>query len=58
MNEKTPKVKIFFGTCTGTTADQLFGEWIEEHPNIKILQFEYQQGKYCCDHSIAILYED
>ena len=59
MNEKTPKAKIFFGSRGGVTADQLFGEWIEEHPTVNILQFKYQLGR--CgygDHSIAILYSE
>lgn len=57
MNETTPKAKIFFGNVAGTKADQVFGEWIEDHPSVKILQFKYQQGRYG-DHSIAILYEE
>lgn len=57
MNEKTPRVKLFFGNVAGTKADQLFGEWIEEHHTIKILDFKYQQAR-CGDHSIAILYEE
>lgn len=57
MNETTPKAKIFFGNVAGRKADQAFGEWIEEHPSVKILQFKYQQGRYG-DHSIAILYEE
>lgn len=57
LNEATPKVKIFSGNMGGVKADQVFGEWIEEHPNVKILQFKYQQARYG-DHSIAILYEE
>ena len=57
MNETTPKAKIFFGNAAGRKADQVFGEWIEEHPSVKILQFDYQHGRYG-DHSIAILYEE
>lgn len=57
MNEKKPSIKLFFGNAGGTKADQLFGEWIEDHPNIKIIEFKYEQARYG-DHSIAILYEE
>ena len=56
MNETTPRAKLFFGNKNGITADQLFGEWIEEHPKVKIIDFQYQHARYG-DHSIAILYE-
>ena len=57
MNEKKPNIKIFFGNSAGTKADQLFGEWIEKHSNVKIIDFQYQQARYG-DHSIAIMYEE
>lgn len=57
MNEKKPRIKIFFGNASGTRADQLFGEWIEDHPTAKIVDFQYQHARYG-DHSIAILYEE
>ena len=56
-NNSTPKAKIFFGTFSGETADQKFGEWIEDHSNVKIIDFRYEQARYG-DHSIAILYEE
>lgn len=56
MNTNRPKIKIFFGNTYGITADQLFGEWIEDNPNVKIIVFKYQQSH--CEHSIAILYEE
>lgn len=57
MNEKKPKIKLFFGNAAGTTADQLFEEWFEEHPTVKIIDFQYQQAR-CGDHSIAVFYEE
>lgn len=56
MNETTPRAKLFFGNVAGVTADQLFGEWIEEHPKVKVIDFQFQHAR-CGDHSIAILYE-
>ena len=55
MKAKAPKIKIFFGNTYGVTADQLFGEWIEDNSNVKIIDFKYQQSR--CGYSIAILYE-
>lgn len=52
-----PKIKLFFGNSAGTRADRLFGEWIEEHPHVKIVDFRYEQARYG-DHSIAIIYEE
>lgn len=49
--------KIFFGNQIRATADQLFNEWIQDHPTVKIIDFKYQQAR-CGDHSIAILYEE
>ena len=56
-NNSVPKAKIFFGNYSGLTADQKFGEWIEDHSNVKIIDFRYEQTRYG-DHSIAILYEE
>lgn len=39
------------------TADDMFNEWIKEHPNIEIINFRYQQSRYG-DHSICILYKE
>lgn len=52
-----PKIKLFFGNAGGTKADQLFGEWIEEHPHARVVDFKYDQARYG-DHSICILYEE
>jgi hypothetical protein len=54
------KTKIFFGTssnCFYDNADEQFNKWIEEHPNIEILKFKYEQARYG-DHSICILYQE
>lgn len=57
------KFKIFFGALPSAmspnaiTADVDANVWMIEHPNIKILDMQYQQGKYG-DHSICIMYEE
>ena len=57
------KFKIFFGTLpsamrpNATTADVDANVWMIEHPNVKILDMQYQQAKYG-DHSICIMYEE
>lgn len=56
-NNIRPKIKLFFGNSAGTRADQLFGEWLEDHPSAKIIDFKYNQARYG-DHSIAIMYEE
>ena len=40
------------------TADELFNEWIIEHPNIKIIEFEYRHDTRGGCHSICILYKE
>jgi hypothetical protein len=50
------KTKIFFGTISNY-ADEQFNEWIRTRPNIKILEFKYEQAR-CGDHSICILYQE
>lgn len=57
MNNNTPKIKLFFGNVFGTRVDEEFGEWIEEHPRVKILDFRYEYSG-SGEHSIAILYEE
>ena len=56
-NGKIPQMKIFSGNFNGCTADQKFGEWIEDHPNIDILELRYQHARYG-DHSIMIMYTE
>lgn len=53
------QTKLFCGSFEykHVTADTKFNKWIEEHPNIEILEFRYQQARYG-DHSIAILYRE
>lgn len=50
------KAKLFFGTAGGR-ADDKFNEWIEDNPDIEILNFKYHQARYG-DHSICILYKE
>ena len=49
------RFKIFMGN-SGYTADDKANEWLEENPNIEIIEMRYQQAR-CGDHSICILYK-
>lgn len=53
------QAKTFYGAFSQSrkTADELFNEWIAEHPNVEIIFFRYAQARYG-DHSIAILYKE
>ena len=48
------RFKIFFGK-KGDPADNYVNHWIHDHPNVSILDFQYQQNRYK-DHSICIRY--
>lgn len=54
---KMYKAKIFIGMNIAGKADEKFNSWIENHPDIYILQFEYQQTAHG-EHSICILYKE
>lgn len=51
------KVKLFFDKEDGTRAEQLFGEWLEEHPHVTISDFRYEQSG-SCERSICITYKE
>lgn len=53
------KAKTFNGNfnVNSTSADEKFNKWINDHPNIHIIEFKYKQA-HCGDHSICILYKD
>lgn len=53
------KAKTFNGNfnVNSTSADEKFNKWINDHPNIHIIEFKYEQARYG-DHSICILYKD
>lgn len=51
------KVKLFFDKEDGTRAEQLFGEWLEEHPHVTISDFRYEQSG-SCERSIYITYKE
>lgn len=51
-----PKFKIFFGNHTVQTADDKLNQWLEQHPNVKVLDYQYQMARIG-DHSICIMYE-
>ena len=48
------KFKIFMGSIN-EPADIKANEWLEENPDIEIIDVRYQQARYS-DHSICILY--
>ena len=50
------KFKVFIGSIN-YTADDMANEWLEEHPNVEIINMKYQQARYG-DHSICILYKE
>lgn len=53
--------EIFFGgyssECADCRASDYLNEWITDHPNAKIIDWQYQQARYG-DHSICIRYVD
>ncbi len=50
------KFETFFCSFPQKATDEL-NKWIDEHPKVKILQFQYQQARMG-DHSICIMYEE
>ena len=48
------RFKIFVGNYNNT-ADEEANKWLEENPNVEIVEMRYQQAR-CGDHSICILY--
>ena len=59
INNSNLKTKIFFGTKTGNyTASDEMNLWLEQHPNVEILEFKYQHTTSYWHHSICILYRE
>ena len=50
------KFAIFFGSQSGTRADSKVNEWLKQHPNIRIIDSQYQATQV--GHSICIRYEE
>ena len=50
------KFKIFMGN-SDFQADVTANKWLEEHPNISIINISYQQAN-SNDHSICIFYKE
>lgn len=50
------KFKIFMGN-SNETADIKANKWLEENPEVEIIDVRYQQARYS-DHSICILYRE
>lgn len=51
------KFKIFFGTATGDHADTKLNRWLSENPNVRVIDYKYQQARMG-DHSICITYTE
>ena len=51
--------KIFMGTCNSaeTMADVKANNWLQQNPDIRIIETTYIQARYG-DHSICIMYEE
>lgn len=47
--------KIFMGTVANK-ADKALNVWLSTHPEIKVVDFKYQQARYG-DHSICVMFE-
>lgn len=47
--------EIFATTFPSVASDKL-NSWIKNHPDAKILEFQYQHARFG-DHSICIMYE-
>ena len=50
------KFKIFMGNSYNPV-DIKANKWLEENPNVEIIDVRYQQARYG-DHSICILYKE
>lgn len=50
------KFEIFATSFPNSASDSL-NEWIEEHPNVEIVDFRYQQARMG-DHSICVAYKE
>lgn len=50
------KFKIFMGS-SNELADIKANKWLEENPDVEIIDVRYQQARYS-DHSICILYRE
>ena len=51
------KFMIFFGNRDSTRADSKLNTWISQNPNVRILEYQYQQARMG-DHSICVMYEE
>ena len=59
LNNSNIKTKIFFGITTNDMdASDKMNMWLEQHPNIEILEFKYQHTTTYGHHSICILYRE
>ena len=59
LNSANLKTKIFFSTrINNNSASDEMNLWLEQHPNVEILEFKYQHTTTYWHHSICILYRE
>jgi hypothetical protein len=51
------KTKIFFGTKIEAATIEM-NAWLEENPDVELLEFKYQHTTAHWHHSICILYRE
>lgn len=51
------KFKIFWGNHTNVSADVKLNQWLEENPNVELVDWQYQQVRVG-DHTICISYKE
>lgn len=51
------KFKIFFGSAGQECASDALNRWLDENPNVRVIDYRYQQAQFG-DHSICIRYEE
>ena len=51
------KFKIFFGCHTLESADEKINAWLDENPDVRILNWQFQEPRIG-DHAICIEYAE
>lgn len=57
INNANMKTKIFFGTKIEAATIEM-NAWLEENPDVELLEFKYQHTTAHWHHSICILYRE
>lgn len=55
MQKQKTKFKIFKGQFSSSSADEKANAWLDAHPEVSIVSFEYSEAHYG-NHSICIEY--